>query len=105
MKSYRCSCGVQFDTKKAMVAHYRKQHPDNGYGCWDQIGDIGDKFANDAMEACQKRTSAAHNEVRELKAALVKYENMGARVNELVSAMNAIGFVIDNLRRGNRAER
>ena len=32
-----------------MIKHYRKAHPDDGIGCWDQLGSFGDPFVDSAM--------------------------------------------------------
>lgn len=68
MIKYRCSCDAPFQTAKAMVAHYRKAHPDDAYGCYDQIGDIGDSFANKAIEKLRAELHEAEGKARQYRA-------------------------------------
>ena len=49
-KQYRCGCGVDVSNKKALIKHYQEVHPDDAYQLYDQIGTIGDKFADLALQ-------------------------------------------------------
>jgi len=88
MKKYRCNCDAEFNSIKAMTAHYRKEHPDDGYSCWDQIGDLGDAFANKAMQHLWDKYRAA----RDFEA---KYDCLARQFNELASKLNTIKQIIN----------
>lgn len=96
---WRCRCEVEFRTKAEAVAHCRKEHQDDPYCAWDQFGDVGDTFANGAMEVIHGkllRQAAKHSEeIADLKAKAQAYDELAPRY---YSRTLALGIVANALK-------
>jgi hypothetical protein len=97
MKKYACSCGLQFDTTKEMVKHYRRIHPADGYQCWDQIGELGDDFANAAMEACWNENHRLGKELGEAKKKIERAEAILRRNSILERFISLMRFHLEDI--------
>lgn len=97
--NYRCNdCEYGFAGKKAFIAHYRKEHPENGYGLWDAIGDLGDEFANGAMRTLQERNKHFLSEQQELLLSRTKVNEhaiLVERFNQLAEHMRILHSVAE----------
>jgi hypothetical protein len=92
-KNYRCNqCGdaAMFNTTAQMIAHYRKEHPEDGYGLWDAIGDLGDKFANGAVEGMRERARALQERLTKAEAKAKAYDALVPRYDALIRCVQII---------------
>ncbi|HXN71519.1 MAG TPA: hypothetical protein VN861_03085 [Candidatus Acidoferrales bacterium] len=98
MKNWHCNCDDEFDTKEQLASHYRKEHPEDGYGCWDQAGTLGDKFSDNAMNAVLERFMDERNAMTktrtELKAYKDKHASMVTNYNELSRRLQIVQLAV-----------
>lgn len=94
-KSYCCNCTAEFSSVAAMVTHYRKLHPDDGVGCYDQIGTVGDKFADSAIEQARIRTQHRADEAAAAESRLKQIEAFMPRFEASLRAFQAIQLSLD----------
>ena len=90
---YKYACGCcdwQFVTMKETIAHYRKEHPDSGYSCWDCIGDLGDPLANSALEGMRERLLAQATRLDEARAKAKAYDELRPRFDKIARALQVV---------------
>lgn len=97
---FRCNaCHVGQVSEAAMIAHYRKEHPEQGYSLWGAIGKLGDPFADGAMETLSEYRSARikmlEEERVELAAKAKAYDELVPRWNRLAKAVQIVRLAID----------
>jgi len=51
-KDIRCNCGAEFNKPEELAEHYRKMHPNDAIDLYNQVGTVGDKFADIAIRHC-----------------------------------------------------
>jgi hypothetical protein len=98
---YRCdSCGKGIDSRKALIKHYRKDHPEASDVLWNAIGTTGDMFAdtlieNISIQSADARRSAFQYEsnIKELEKANVE---LRFKVDQLSNSASAIQLILSN---------
>lgn len=103
---FRCNnCEALVKGDSALIAHYRSEHPEDGWGLWDIIGETGDAFADGAMQHLaakfQSRSDEWERERLELKAKADAYDKHVPRFNKLARAMSIIEQVLETARAEN----
>lgn len=86
MKAYLCRCDAEFSNKAAFIRHYRRQHPEEADGCYDQCGSTGDAFADKMIEQMRSNNHERVKEYDKLKAKAELYDKLLVRFNALVAA-------------------
>lgn len=96
-----------FGTLKEVIAHYRKEHPDNGYGLWEIGGDLGDRFSNTAMEEMKRihreQSEALQRSLGKAKAHDALLERWNALCRALQIGQSALEAYSDAYERGKKA--
>jgi hypothetical protein len=92
---FRCTCGKEIATEKKMIEHYKAEHPDNPWGLWDQIGTIGDPWADKAMAVYRDKLAHYMKKCDEHYAKAKECDAAVARYNRMARCFNLISGAID----------
>ena len=97
---WRCICDKGFAKGELGIAisHFRKEHPEEAYRCWDSYGDIGDPFAAKVIEHIQSLSSEQGKQLREAQNKLKYYQTLIPRFNAMSAALNISEEAISSLR-------
>lgn len=98
-KNYRCNICDEpealFHTRPQMIAHYRKQHPQDGYNLWDAIGELGDAFSNKAMADLRFAMGTGREQLAKAEGKAKAYDDLVRRYNALIRAVQIIKPAVD----------
>lgn len=101
---YRCGvCGFETNTIESLSKHYRKQHPNDAYKMYDDVGTVGDAFADKYIETLKNNLKASrdNSEVHELKKETKELREILQEVisdnNKSGNALLAIKYILDSL--------
>lgn len=87
-------CDTKFPSIDAVVKHYRKNHPEKGFDCYDSNLTIGDKFADTAIEHYRQHMKNAHSREAELKTKLDGLQKLIPQYNAMARAITIIDHAI-----------
>jgi hypothetical protein len=87
MKNWMCDCEKQFDTKKQMIEHYKRVHPDSPERCYDQIGET---WNITLTRLVKNMTDERHRADENLRS----FNNIQEKYNDLIQKHNAIILIL-----------
>lgn len=85
--NWRCTCDYGCKTKAQLIAHHRREHPEDAYGLWDMCGDLGDAFANSAMKTLEEKNKNSLQRFHETEATAKAYAELTDRYTALIHAV------------------
>lgn len=82
---YLCTCGKEFGKRElnAAIKHWRTAHPDDGYGCWDSLGSIGDAFSTQVIEHYREKLKRSDDKLRAAEEKAKAYDALVPRFRSL----------------------
>ena len=92
------NCDEPLPTKDAVIAHYRREHPEDGWGLWDICGETGDKFADSTANAIWQKLKDQNVQLSEARSKAEAYDKLLAQWNALCRALHIGAMAMDEYR-------
>jgi hypothetical protein len=82
------NCDEPLPSKDAVIAHYRREHPDDGYGLYDICGDVGDPLGTSGLKRMWAERAKYMQTEADARAKAKLYDELLAKWNGLCRALH-----------------